>query len=325
MNNSQFKNDDLLVLFDDQFNLETLKKLFAKQEEKSNGILSKIRDVTSPANEQIENSADVKLIVDLSDEQKQAYKEGTLKLEVGKNNEMYAQIKENGKYGKKLSIKEDLENANIAEADFKFAAELNAIKDQLAEIIEAMGEMQEYLVDILQGLHNDRVGLFYSGLTTYLEASQMLETPLRNALVSQAIQSINTSESQIIQEFKYNLFYLLNREYNKEKGKRQKRIQEKTESLHECFFLIYRATLLKTIIYMDLQQLPSLLMTFEELAHFIELFVKPNAAFLVECDPREDKLINTIWGKRSSAFEQCAEIKKYLNHRNTYYITMEGK
>ncbi|MBR0461969.1 MAG: hypothetical protein IJJ00_04570 [Erysipelotrichaceae bacterium] len=314
-----FKNNELLDLFSDQFSLKSFKDNIDHRTDESDSVLNAIDKAVSKKNDK----DDVKLVVNLTDEQKQAYADGTLKLDVDKDGNMYAQLKNNGKYGKKLNISEDLEKQDLEIADARFSAELNAIKDQLAKMVEALEAIEEYVVEVLQGLHNDRIGLFYSGLGMYLEASQMENSPIKELLISQAIKSLNDSQAQVMQEFKSNIVYLKNHEYKNEKSNRQKKMHEKMDSIHKCFEIIYRAILLKAIIYFDIKQLPSMLMVFEEYRRFVETMVKPNASFLIECDPREDMLINTIWQKRASSFMGCEEAKAQLLQCNTYYITKE--
>lgn len=74
---------------------------------------------------------------------------------------------------------------------------------------------------------------------------------------------------------------------------------------------------------MNINQIPSMLVTFEEYGKFINKLIKPYAKFLVECDHRETKLINTIWEQRAASFENCLNTKNILENNHTYYITTE--
>lgn len=53
--------------------------------------------------------------------------------------------------------------------------------------------------------------------------------------------------------------------------------------------------------------------------------MKPNSAFLTECDPRNDAIINEVWSKRADAFLKCKEIQEYLQNNDTLYIEWENK
>ena len=317
LSNTKYINGGLLDWLDDEFAFEALKYSVEKKTKESNEIIKKIK-----ANLIADNNDEVKYVVNISDEQKEAIKNGTLKLD-SKDGELFAQLKENGRYGKKLSIKEEVQKQGFTQAEAMFAVELAAIKEQLENIVEALGEIQGYVIDTIEGLHNDRVALLYSGIHTYIEASQMVNSPLKDLLITQSIKSLNDSQAQLMQEFKYNLNYLVSKEYKKEKGKRKQTIDAKMDDIHRCFDVISKATLLKAMIYMNINQIPSMLVTFEEYGKFINKLIKPYAKFLVECDHRETKLINTIWEQRASSFENCLNTKNILENNHTYYITTE--
>lgn len=317
LSNTKYINGELLDWLDDEFAFEALKYSIEKKTKESDEIIKKIK-----ANLIADNNDEVKYVVNISDEQKEAIKNGTLKLD-SKDGELFAQLKENGRYGKKLSIKEEVQKQGLTQAEAMFAVELASIKEQLENIVEALGEIQGYVIDTIEGLHNDRVALLYSGIHTYIEASQMVNSPLKDLLIAQSIKSLNDSQAQLMQEFKYNLNYLVSKEYKKEKGKRKQTIDAKMDDIHRCFDVISKATLLKAMIYMNINQIPSMLVTFEEYGKFINKLIKPYAKFLVECDHRETKLINTIWEQRASSFENCLNTKNILENNHTYYITTE--
>ena len=314
-----FVNSELLELFEDQFSADSFRMAIDRKYKESNQIISTV--IGSATGKEKED--DVKFVVNLPDDMKDAYKNGDIKFDTGKNGEMYAQLRKNGKYGKKLSISEELGENGLSETDIAFAAELNAIKETLTKIVDALEEIEGYVIDTVEGLHNDRVGLLYSGLSTYMEASQIPDSSLKELLISQAIKSLNDSQAQIMQEFKYDLQYLVNHEFDNEKGKRKKIIYEKMGNIHRCFEVIYRAFMIKSMIYFDVKQLPAMFMSFEEYGRFIEKLIKPNASKLAEFDPKEGKLINTIWQKRSSSFKECSGLKTKLLTANTFYISTE--
>lgn len=315
-----FRNYELLDLYNDQFSFDSFQNSIKAKNEESREIIDTVVNTASKKEDD-----DIKLVVNLSDEMKEAYKNGDIKLDTGKNGEMYAQVRKNGKYGKKLSISEELNDKGLDSSDITFAMELSAIKEQLNEMVEALKDIETYVVEVAHGLHNDRIGLFYSGLSTYMEASQVTDPSLKNLLISQSIKSINDSQSQVMQEFKNDVKYLLNHEYENNKNqKRHKIIEEKMDNLHICFETIYRATMLKTRIYFDIKQLPAMFMSLEEYGRFIDQIVMPNTPKLVEFD-KEEKLINTIWDKRANSFKECTNIKNSLLTINTYYITTEDQ
>lgn len=242
-----------------------------------------------------------------------------MKFDHDKDGNLYAQIrKSNGQYGNKLNIEED-----VKQTDLLFAAQLNTIKDVLVEVVNTLENIEECVNEIICGLHNDRIGLYYSGISTYLEALQTKDGELKKQLTAQALKSLNDSQAQIIQEFKSDVSYLKSSEFQNIKKKKHDRLVEKMNNIHECYQSINRIISLKAMIYFDNNELSAMMMVCTEYQRFINGFVKPNAAFLVECDPKDDKLINGIWKKRANAFIQCKELQKAISNQQIY-IEMEN-
>lgn len=157
-------DESLLNLYDEQFKYGTFKSLIEKKYDKSNEFMNHIFNSIDDNSEE-----DVNLVVDLSDELKEKYKQGLIRFDKDKDGNMYAQLRdEKGHYGKKLNIKEE-----IKEQDLILVAQLNAVKDVLDEIVDTLENIEECVTNVLLGLHNDRVGLYYSGLSIYLEALQV--------------------------------------------------------------------------------------------------------------------------------------------------------
>ena len=256
----------------------------------------------------IEQDDDVNLVVDLSDELKEKYKKGLLRFDKDKNGNMYAQLRdEKNHYGKKLNIKEQ-----VSEKDLIIASQLNVIKDVLDDIVDTLENIEENISHILMEFHNDRVGLYYSGLSLYLEALQVNDASLRKELIAQSLKSLNDSQAQIIQEFKSDIAFLRSPQFNKIKRKKHDCLVEKMQNIHVCFQTINRIVTLKAMIYFDNNQFNSMLMVCNEYQRFIKAIIKPNVGFLIECDPRDDKLINGTWSKRANALLDYKEIQNKL-------------
>ena len=301
--NEDLFNDGLLNLYDEQFKYSAFKTLISKKNREANQFMNNIFESINQ-----EESDDVKLVVDLSDEMKEKYRQGLLKFDKDKDGKMYAQLRdENNRYGKKLNIKED-----IKESDLIFANQLNMITDVLNKIVDTLENIEECIHNVLLDLHNDRVGLYYSGLALYLEALQTSDELLKNALIAQSLKSLNDAQAQIIQEFKADIYYLKSPAFLKIKKKKHDVLIEKMQNIHECYQTINRIISLKAMIYFDNNQLSSMMMVCTEYQRFIDTFIKPNKGFLIECDPRDDKLINGIWEKRANTFIQCKDIQKQL-------------
>lgn len=145
---------------------------------------------------------------------------------------MYAQLRdEKNHYGKKLNIKEQ-----VNEKDLIIASQLNVIKDVLDDIVDTLENIEENISHILMEFHNDRVGLYYSGLSLYLEALQVSDASLRNELISQSLKSLNDSQAQIIQELKSDIAFLRSPQFNKIKRKKETRLSCRENAEHSCLF-----------------------------------------------------------------------------------------
>lgn len=305
-------DESLLNLYDEQFKYGTFKSLISKKYDKSNALMNHIFNSIDD-----DSDEDVSLVVDLSDELKEKYKQGLVRFDKDKNGNMYAQLRDdNGHYGKKLNIKEE-----VKEQDLILATQLNAVKDVLNEIVDTLENIEECVNSVLLGLHNDRVGLYYSGLSLYLEALQVTDLSLKSELIAQSLKSLNDSQAQIIQEFKSEIAYLKSSDFKKSKKKKYEILSEKMQNIHECYQTINRIITLKAMIYFDNNQLSSMMMVCTEYQRFIDVIVKPNAGFLIECDPREDKLINGIWSKRANTLIKYKGVQNQL--RNIQYIGLE--
>ncbi len=307
-------DEELLDLYNQQFNYDSFKKLITNKSNQSNKIIS--RFVSSI---DTENKEDVKYVVKFSDEQKEQLENGLIKFDQDKDGNLFAQIRENGKYGKKLNIAEE-----VNREDLTMAIQLEAIKDVLKEMVEMLEDIEEGVQEILVDLHNDRLGLYYSGIALYLEALQVKDDVLKKQLIGQSLKSLNDAQAQIMQEFKKDLLYLKSDEYKKLKKTKQEKLKEKMSNINECYQTINRIVCIKTMIYFDNKEITATLMTFTEYQRFIETLVKPNSGFLTERDPRNDKLINGIWNKRANALIQCKEIQKDLLNNKPLYIELEG-
>ncbi len=307
-------DEELLDLYNQQFNYDSFKKLIKNKTNQSNEIINRV--VTSF---DTENKEDIKYVVKLSDEQKEQLEDGIIKFDQDKEGNLFAQLRENGKYGKKLNITEE-----VNQTDLTIAMQLEAIKDVLKEMVEMLEDIEEGVQEILVDLHNDRLGLYYSGIALYLEALQVKDDVLKKQLVGQSLKSLNDAQAQIMQEFKKELLYLKSNEYKNLKKKKQEKLKEKMSNINECYQTINRIVCIKAMIYFDNKEISATLMTFTEYQKFIEMLVKPNSAYLTECDSRNDKLINGIWSKRASVLYQCKEIQKELFNNKPLYIELEG-
>ncbi len=120
-------------------------------------------------------------VVDASESTLKAIESGALRL-TQENGKTFAQLKVNGKYGSKLPIKKEVFSKGIDPTQVANALQMQALQDQIQAVTEQLVMIEGSVRDVLQGQQNDRIGLYYSGLSLFLEARSVTDAGLRNAL-----------------------------------------------------------------------------------------------------------------------------------------------
>lgn len=201
--------NDFWSLYDQQFTIKDFKEKLIEKENESGEVIDSTKKCIKKALE----DKDPKYVVKFTDEQRNKLKDGAVKLDRGKNGEIYAQFRENGQYGDKLSITEDLEASGISYDMIQAALQMEAIKEQLNNVVDTLNSIDKKLNYIGQELKNDRVGLFYSGLNLYGEALKVGDINLSKHLIAQSLKSLSDANSQLIQEIRTDINYLRNKKY----------------------------------------------------------------------------------------------------------------
>ena len=125
---------------------------------------------------------------------------GDLKLVTSKDGNIYAQLrKSNGKFGKRLPIKKELEESGVTVDELQMALQVKAIEEQLHKIVAVLEDIDKKVKNVLQGQHNNRKGLFYSGLSLFIESKQIQDARLKKEMIVQALKSLNDAKFQMIQ------------------------------------------------------------------------------------------------------------------------------
>lgn len=162
-----------------------------------------------------------RLVVDASDETLQAIDRGDIKLTTDKMGNTFAQMKRSdGRYGKKLPIKREEFSQGIDPVQAANAMQVKALQEQLDEIAEQITVIDGRVKEVLRGQQNDRIGLFRSGMSLYLEAREVSDEGLRKLLVAQSLRALSDATAQLDLELQEDVAYLSNGEYRKAKGKR---------------------------------------------------------------------------------------------------------
>lgn len=310
---------DCLSLFDEQFTIDELGQAVDDATRKSNSVIESTRNAIRKA-VSCQDDEDYKFVVQLEDDMKAAIDSGDIKLVTNAEGEIFAQLRQsNGHFGSKLPIKKELHEEGLSVESVEMALQMEMIKDQLKSIVETMQSIEGRVVEVLQGQHNDRIGLFYSGLSLYAEASNIRDEGLRKQLMSQAIKSLSDANSQMIQEIRTSVGYLVTEQYKSTK-KMGEKIEEHLGIIHQCFDVVYRASFLKATIYQQNGELPAMLTAIDEYGRFVDKMIVPYAGKLTELDRNSEFIDTGAWGTISNTLVGCRKLKQQICTRDTYYL-----
>lgn len=259
-------------------------------------------------------------VVDATDSTIEAIENGTLKL-TQENGKTYAQLIKNGKYSSKLPIKKEVFRKGIDPTQMANALQMQTLQNQIQDVANQLVLIGGSVKEVLQGQQNDRIGLYYSGLSLFLESRSVSDIGLRNALQAQALRSLTESTFQLKLTMQSDIRYLEQKEYNKSKGKRKELIIERMNNINQSFAFIHQATMLRAGIYCDIGEHASMARVLEEYSYFIDTNVAKNAVLLSQYDMNDDGTPNGLWASRSQLKLNTAELSKALNNpTKTLYL-----
>lgn len=302
--------------YDDSFPVQLLKEAFECKIEESRSLTERVyRDIISKSAHPIslpeEGKEKIRLTVDFSDEQLQDYQNGVIKLAKEKGH-IVAQIRENGRYGSKLPIKEETYIDGPNSLEIQNAAQLQAIQEMLVQITKQIQSIDENVKEILAGQQNDRLGLYYSGVSLYIEANSIHDTEFHKQLMAQSLKSLTDSIFQLTLSLKSDIEYLKRKEYDKEKTRKHNLMCEKVNSIDRGFMAIHQATIMKAAIYCqqgEMQAMVSVLMQYED---FIKKIIACNADMLSQCTVGDNGKLTGTWKRRAHLQLDVAKTIKQL-------------
>ena len=315
-----FTND--ISLFDEQFSLSSFQNSLKVAEQKSDSILDVFKNAVAKAKSS--TAPEERYVVDMNADIKKALDNGDMKLVQNVDGELFAQVRNaNGKFGKRLPIKKELAKEGVTAMDLQMALQLQQIKDQLNDIIDSLQEIEGKVVGVIQGQINDRVGLFYSGLSLYLEAGTIKDPYLRKQIISQAIKAISDANAQMIQEIRTSLGYLVGEKYRGTK-KPIEHIEEKLNNIQQCYDVVFRASFLKAMIYQNCGELESMVMAIDEYSRFVEKMIVPFKGKLSELDKNSKFIDAGAWGTIAKTLERCSDLKDQLENNSDFILDTGG-
>ena len=294
--------------------------------EADNAIADIVKAVERQAPEmaQISKATDkgFRLVVDASDETLQAIDRGDIKLTTDKMGNTFAQMKRSdGRYGKKLPIKREEFSQGIDPVQAANAMQVKALQEQLDEIAEQITVIDGRVKEVLRGQQNDRIGLFRSGMSLYLEAREVSDEGLRKLLVAQSLRALSDATAQLDLELQEDVAYLSNGEYRKAKGKRTELIDEKMASINRCFPVLHQASVAVAAIYCEQGEVKAMASALEAYSRLIEQTVGSRAGLLAEFDASDDGTDRGVWRSRAALQLDVSALSKALSApEKTFYL-----
>ena len=327
MSDFKIMNDPL---YDDSYPMKLLEQAFEMQVEQAEKATNKLVSDILKSQEfdprkLSEGKEKMRLVVDGSDDFIKDYQDGVIKLAKEKGH-VVAQIKNNGKYGPKLPIKEETYLDGPNSLEIMNACQLKNIADSLQELSNQMLAIDENIKEVLRGQQNDRLGLYYSGVSLYLEANRVSDPAFKIGLISQSLKALSDANYQLVLTMQSDISYLKRKEYESDKRHKFNLMNEKINNINKAFSAIHQAMLMKAGIYCQCGEINAMTSVFNEYALFIQNTIVPNAKILTQCDVNDTGKIDGTWSSRSLLLNKVTRIVEQLNSPNhELYIGVRGK
>lgn len=255
-----------------------------------------------------------KYVVDATESTVKAIETGKIKLTTEKSGKMFAQVRQaNGQYGSKLPIKKEVFSKGIDPVQMANALQMRALQNQVQQIAQQIVFIDQSVREVIQGQQNDRIGLYYSGLTLYLEARNINDPEMRRTLIAQSLRALSEARFQLGLMMQTDIKYLADGEYKIGKGKSVELIDQRINNINQSFAFIHQATMLRAGIYCNEGELSAMTSVLDEYSHFIENVVAKNAALLAQCDVTDTGTEKGVWRSRTKLKLDVAELSKQLS------------
>ncbi|MCF0134003.1 MAG: hypothetical protein HUJ72_09065 [Blautia sp.] len=316
--------------YDDSLPAKLLQEAFDFRVQEANLMTERIyRDVVKKSGSGItipkEGEEKLRLTVDTSEEMLQDYKDGAIKLAQEKGH-MVAQLKENGKYGSKLPIKEETYMDGPDSLEVQNALQLQAVQEALETISEQIQAIDENVKEVLTGQQNDRLGRYYSGVALFIEANNVTDEAFRKQLMAQSVKALSDSVFQLTLTLQTDILYLARKEYDRNKKTKFNLINEKIDSINRAFMAIHQATIMKSAIYCLQGEIKAMVSVLQEYERFIMGTIVGNAEMLSLCDADEKRKLDGTWKKRAALqLEVSSVVAQLQSPDSVIYIQDKGE
>lgn len=255
-----------------------------------------------------------RLVVDATESTLADIESGKIKLTSENGGKMYAQIRQaNGNYGTKLPIKKEVFAKGFDPIQMANAMQMKALQDQLQLISEQIAIIDQSVQQVIQGQQNDRIAMYYSGLTMYLEARKVNDPEMRKALIAQSLRALSEASFQLLLTMQSDIRFLAGGGYKLAKGKSAGKIDERMQSINQSFAFIHQASMLRAGIYCSEGELAAMTAVLSEYSRFIDGTVAKNAELLAQCDVSDSGTEKGIWKSRKNLRLDIDELTKKLS------------
>lgn len=324
-------NSEYITLnpYDEQYPIELLsnglKLNLGNAEEAVSRIYNSLsKDISQLAQIKEATKRGFRLVVDATEQTLSDIDSGKIKLTSTKDGALHAQIRQpNGQYGKKLPIKKQVYAKGIDPVQMANAMQMKAIQSQLQDMATKLETIDYSVQEVLQGQQNDRIGLYYSGLSLYAEARTVRDPEMRKALVSQSLLSLSEAKHQLEEQLQSDILYLKHARYKKDKGNQAQKIIERMDNIYKSFAFIHQSTVLKAGIYCGEGELPAMATVLLEYKNFIDNTIKRNIDILIGHDIRDKGTGSGKWKTIAALQIDVSEILNSLeNSDKTLYLEM---
>lgn len=272
---------------------------------KASPMIAQVREATKKG---------YRYVVDATESTLEAIESGKIKLTTENSGKMYAQIREaSGHYGSKLPIKKEVFAKGVDPVKMANALQMKALQEQVQQIADQIAVIDHSVREVIQGQQNDRIGLYYSGLTLYLEARNVNDPEMKKALIAQSLRALSEATFQLGLTMQSDIKYLADGEFKIGKGKSVGLIDSRMNSINQSFAFIHQATMLRAGIYCNEGELTAMSTVLNEYSYFIDGTVAKNAGLLAQCDKTDTGTEKGVWKSRAKLKLDVSEFKKQLN------------
>lgn len=255
-----------------------------------------------------------RLVVDTTESTLNDIESGKIKLCVENGGKIFAQVRESsGHYGAKLPIKKEYFAKGIDPVQMANAMQMRALQAQVQQLEAQIMMIDNCVRDVLEGQQNDRIGLYYSGVSLFLEAERTSDVALRQSLIAQALRSLTDASFQLLLTMQSDIKFLADGKYKQTKGKTAELIDSRMQSINKAFAVIHQSALFRAGIYACIGELSAMTAVLSEYSYFIEGTIAKNAELLAQCDTSDSGGETGVWNTRKSLKLDVSALVQQIN------------